>query len=111
MRKHQIENWALSVIERVESGEPNEDFRVELKSQWLDPQKAARQIAGHANGARGENILWLIGVDQKKGVIGADHMELADWYAKVKAQFDDLAPQLIDLNVPVKGKTVVALFF
>lgn len=111
MRPHQIENWALSVIERVESGQPNEDFRVELKSQWLDPQKAARQIAGHANAARGEPILWVIGVDQKNGVIGANHMELADWYAQVKAHFDGLAPQLVDVNVPVKGRAVVALFF
>jgi hypothetical protein len=111
MRKHQIENWALSVIERVESGQPNEDFRVELKSQWLDPQKAARQIAGHANAARGEPILWLIGVDQKNGVIGANQIELADWYAQVKAQFDGLAPELVDLNVPVKGTAVVTLFF
>jgi hypothetical protein len=111
MKSLQIENWALSVIERVESGKPNEDFRVELKSQWIDPQKAARQIAGHANAARGEHILWLIGVDQANGVIGANHMELADWYAKVKAQFDGLAPQLVDLNVPVKRITVVALLF
>jgi hypothetical protein len=111
MRPHQIENWALSVIERLESGQPNEDFRVELKSQWLDPQKAARQIAGHANAARGEPILWVIGVDQKNGVIGANHMELADWYAQVKAHFDGLAPQLVDVNVPVKGRAVVALFF
>jgi hypothetical protein len=50
-------------------------------------------------------------VDQKNGVIGANHMELADWYAQVKAHFDGLAPQLVDVNVPVKGRAVVALFF
>ncbi|OUL33089.1 hypothetical protein BV372_17230 [Nostoc sp. T09] len=111
MKSHQIESWALKLIEQVESNQPNEDFRVELKSQWIDPTKAARLIAGHANAARGEPILWLIGVDEKIGVKGAEHMELADWYTKVKSQFDGLAPKLIDINVPVKDKTIVALLF
>lgn len=49
MRKTDIEFWALSIIERVEKGQPVEDSRVELKGDWIDPKKAARRIAGHAN--------------------------------------------------------------
>ena len=112
MKAHEIENWTLSVIEQVESGQPNEDSRVEIKAQWPDAEKAARRIAGHANAAHGEPILWLIGIDERKGVVGVNNEELANWYAGVKAEFDGLAPQMLrDLNVPVAGTTVVALLF
>ena len=112
MRAHEIENWTLDVIKQVESGHSNEDYRVELKSEWPDAKKAARRIAGHANAAHGEPILWLIGVDEEKGVVGVNNEELANWYAKVKAEFDGLEPQIMrDLNVPVAGITVVALLF
>lgn len=111
MRPVQIENWALDVINRVGAGQPNEDARVELKGDWIDPQKAARRIAGHVNSARGDPVLWLIGVDQDKGVVGVDHRDLANWHAAVVAEFDGLAPIMIDINVPYQGKTVVALLF
>lgn len=111
MKPFQIESWALEIIDRVEASQPIEDFRVELKSDWIPPEKAARRIAGHANASGGAPILWLIGVDEERGVTGAKHEDLADWYAKVKAQFDGLAPQLTDLNIPVEEDTVVALLF
>jgi len=112
MRAHEIEDWTLRVIEQVESGQPNEDYRVELKGEWPDARKAARQIAGHANAAHGEPVLWLIGVDEKTGVVGVDNEELADWFAQVRAEFDGLTPQMMrDLNIPVAEATVVALLF
>jgi hypothetical protein len=114
MRKHEIENWVLRVVDQVKAGQPNEDSRVELKTDWLKPDKAAWQIAGHANAARGDLILWLIGVDEKgQTVVGANHIELSSWYPAVKSKFDQgIAPILIiDLNVPVEDKTVVALLF
>ena len=111
MRPAQIENWALEIINRVENSQPNEDSRVELKADWINPEKAARQIAGHANSARGEPVLWLVGVDQDHGVVGVDYRDLSAWYASVMAQFDGIAPRMIDINVPCQGKTVVALLF
>lgn len=112
MNSTQIESWALRVIDCVKSGQPNEDFLAELKREWIDPYKAARQIAGHANAARGENILWLIGVDEKQRlVVGADAVELASWYPAVTSCFNELAPSMIDLNIPVDGVIVVALLF
>jgi hypothetical protein len=92
MNKTQIEAWALSIIDRVRADQPIEDSRVELKSEWIEAVKAARRIAGHANAARGEPILWLIGVDEEKGVVGAKQEELANWYSAVQNQFDELAP-------------------
>lgn len=112
MLKHQLEGWALDVLDRVTSGGRLEDARVEIKREWPDPVEAARRIAGHANAARGAPILWLIGVDEKaRTVPGADYEELANWFPRVQSQFDELAPSLQDLNVPYKGATVVALHF
>jgi predicted HTH transcriptional regulator len=112
MRIYEIENWALQILSSVPSHQPHEDARVELKSRWpSDLSRAARQIAGHANAARGSLILWLIGVDEKTGVTGAPHEEMADWYAKLQTHFDGLAPSVTPVNVPVEGGTVVALVF
>ena len=111
MNKNEIENWALRIINQVQDHQPNEDFRVELKTEWIDPLKAARLIAGQANAAHGEPVLWLIGVNQELGVVGARHRELASWYEKVKVQFDGMAPPMLDLNIPVSDQTVVALLF
>lgn len=99
------------MIARVKSGQPIEDARVELKAEWLEPGKAARRIAGHANAARGAPILWLIGVDEKTGVVGAQFNDLAAWFPQVASRFDGLTPEHVDLNVPADGKTVVALYF
>jgi hypothetical protein len=115
MNSRQIESWALRVIDCVKNGQPNEDFLVELKTEWIDTKKAARIIAGHANAARGENILWLIGVNEKKYgedcIVAVDQTELSNWYSSIEACFDELAPRMIPLNIPVDGKTVVALLF
>ena len=100
MRTCEIEAWALRAIDRVEKHQPNEDSRVELKAVWPDgPEKAARQIAGHANALHGEPILWVIGVDEKQGVSGASQNDLANWWPQVKVQFDGPVPILQDVLV------------
>ena len=113
MRNNQIEYWALDIIERVESGQPIEDTRVELKTKWpSDEKRAARQIAGHANAAHGEPFLWLIGVNEKaRTVPGVEAVEFSNWYSSVKSAFSELAPEVTNLNVPVPDGTVVALLF
>lgn len=111
MRTHEIENWGLSVIDRVKAGQPNEDQRVELKAEWPDPYKAARRIGGHGNSAGGEYFIWLIGVDEKRGVEGVKMTDLASWYAQVESEFQGIAPSMRPVNIPVDGKTVVALLF
>jgi len=92
MKPTEIEGWALSVINRALAGQPVEDARVELKSKWPDnAHGAARRIAGHANAAHGEPILWLIGIDEKnRQVVGADYVELASWWSQVQSLFAEL---------------------
>ncbi len=113
MRSSDIERWALNVIQRVQNHQPVEDSHVELKSEWLpDHSKVARLIAGHANAARCEPILWLIGVDEERGVIGADYNEISNWLSQVNSNFDQLVPRVYHVNVPTNSdKTVVALVF
>ena len=113
MRKSDIENWVLNIVDRVEKQQPLEDSRIELKSIWPENySKTARQIAAHANAARGESILWIIGLDETEGFIGATFEELSSWWPQVIKNFDEnIYPNLIDLNVPYKDKVLVALYF
>jgi len=113
MRNTDIERWALQVIDRVGRKQPIEDSQVELKREWpANPWRAARRIAGHANAARGEPILWLIGVDETTGVRGVMYSDFAGWIAPVLAYFDQLPPTYFDLNVPTPtDQIVVAVVF
>lgn len=111
MKPTEIEAWVLRVVDQVKKKQPCEDSRVELKSAWIDPYKAARQIAAHANASYGESILWIIGLNESKGIIGADNTELANWLSEVKSYFSEICPEVMDLNVPIDNETLVALLF
>ncbi len=111
MKPLEIESWALRILERAEKHLPIEDARVEVKAQWPEANKTARQLAGHANAARGENLLWLIGVDEKKGIVGANYQELSSWFPGVQSGFESTAPSLEHINVNYGTHTVAALCF
>jgi hypothetical protein len=111
MRPIEIETWALRILESVKNGGSVEDSLVELKARWPESKKAARQLAGHANAARGARILWLIGVDEKYGIDGANYSELSAWYTQLESEFDTLAPALQNVNVAFDGKSIAALCF
>lgn len=112
MKSHELERWTLQVIDQVKAGRPVEDSRVELKATWIEPTRAARRLAGHANASGGGHILWIVGVDEKAGVVGADRKELSAWWAGVQAEFEGLPPELVrSINVPVHDKAVVSLLF
>jgi hypothetical protein len=114
-RNIKAEEWALKIIETVKTAKRKvEDFRVELKSEWIyPPEKAARRIAAHANSAFGSDILWIIGLDEDKGVLGIQEQEtdLADWWHQVQAQFDGLSPNLLDFNIYIDGLVIKCLLF
>jgi hypothetical protein len=114
MRDHEIETWALRIIEQVRHKRPIEDVRVELKTDWpSDPYDTARRIAGHANAARSEYLLWLIGVNERTGEVpGASKVEIHQWYAPIKKCFENaLAPDMRELSIVEGGATVLALLF
>src|SRR5690242_18299237 len=100
MTKAEIEQIIENILKKIDSNQPVEDSLIELKSNWIQAIEAANKIAGHANAALGDQILWLIGIDEKKGVVGADRNELADWYPQVQSCFDGAAPILLsDYNI------------
>src|ERR1051325_6941356 len=111
MRAIEIEAWGLRVLRALRNRSFVEDSVVELKADWPDPRKAARQVGGHANAARGEPILWLVGADEKRGVVGANYDELSSWYSRLKAEFDGIAPSLDNINILLDDATVAALCF
>lgn len=110
-KNHEIEAWALSIIERVKRKKNVEDSRVELKAKFIEPENAARRIAGHANASRGAPILWLIGVDEVNGVVGVDKINFKEWFSKVKGFFNGTYPEVIDILLPVENKEVLCLYF
>lgn len=111
LRINKTEAWALNIVSRVQNGAGVEDSRVELKREWPDQKKAARRIAGHANSCFGSDILWIVGLDEVEGVIGAQAEELANWWPKVCSYFDGVTPALTDILLPIYEKTLVCLLF
>jgi len=102
------------VVDQVTGGGDVEDDRVELKREWpSDHRRAARQIAGQANAARSDSILWIVGLDESAHrVVGATEQELSNWWPKVERCFSEIAPGLASLRVPTpNGSTVTALYF
>ncbi len=113
-----LEARVQGILDRVEKGKPLEDSRDECKTTWPNwpagDEKMARQLAGHANAARGDPILWLFGVDEKgKRVPGVSSTEFSNWYAGLKKHFEEAwAPDpIVNINVPWKGIIVVAVLF
>src|SRR6185369_18070838 len=107
----QVEAWVLSIVDRVRARQPIEDDRVELKADWPDVEKAARRVAGHANASGGGSVLWIIGLDEKRGVVPFAGTDPATWLQQLNAQFDGLGPSVETLSIPTDGGGVYALLF
>ena len=110
-RLTKYESWIIEILNRVDSGLTVEDARVELKCEWPDPDKAARRIAAHANSSFGGEILWIVGVDEKTGVVGCEPNDLASWWPQVQSQFDGVSPDVVDLVVGFSGESITGLIF
>lgn len=114
MKSTDLEMWVRELVSAViETKQRCEDSRVELKASWPEPEKAADRLAGQANAARGDHILWLIGVDERNHtLIDTNPAELANWLPSVERYFDGFAPRLInDVNVRIDSYAIVALYF
>jgi hypothetical protein len=109
-----IEATVVTAVEAVLSGGSVEDDRIECKSELM-PSDRVRQLAGAANAAFGEDIIWIIGIDETAKALrplNRQNIDLADWWAQVESKFDGaVAPDLTPLWVPVTAGMVLALHF
>jgi hypothetical protein len=114
MESQLLETRVLAIVDAVLAGRQVEDDRVELKATWpAAAHKTARQIAGHANTAGGEPILWVVGLDEKARTYGSTSgTEPADWWTSVRKHFVEVWPEVKVLRVPVgTGNDVMVLQF
>jgi hypothetical protein len=117
MRRQELELRAIECLQRVRDGQRAEGSMFELKASWPDQsQRTARQLAGLANAARGEEVVWIVGVDEDaSAVVGASRDDLATWWPGVRKHFaDNVCPEMvhsIDLRDDMSGKSVVVLAF
>ncbi|MBD3926577.1 hypothetical protein IEZ26_18285 [Nocardioides cavernae] len=114
MRLQQIEARVIEIVELVKAGSEVEDNGVELKSAWPDPgARIARQLAGHANAARSEPILWIIGLDEARHeVVEFEGVEQANWWPEVRRWFDEESPDPAFMIVRLaEDEHVAAMYF
>jgi len=108
-----IEAKVVAAVQQVLTGGKIEDDRVECKAELMPPDQV-RQLAAAANAALGDDILWIVGLDEKaQRLVPLDtQVDLANWWAQVERNFDDgVAPQLLSIRVPVAAGSVLALHF
>lgn len=101
-------------IQQVLSGSRPEDSRVELKSgEVKNIPRTARQLAAHANAARGEPILWIIGLNENgRTVDGAQVGDFAEWISQIESWFNGSPPHVvIHRHVTHEGKGVLGIVF
>lgn len=111
MRVAQFEATVLAAIDAARTGH-HEDDLFEFKRDWPGEDKA-RQLAASANRARGETLVYIIGLDDSGTVMRAGHVDPATWFAQLEARFDGPAPELLHhvrINVS-DAENVVALAF
>jgi hypothetical protein len=107
----ELENLATLSIENALSRAKSEDSRVELKGELPEPRRAARQIAALCNAVPGEDALWVVGFDEKKGAFTLPTNDLANWWAQVSSCFDGTPPTCRDYIVRIKDKPLSLIHF
>jgi hypothetical protein len=115
MTRAEIDRIVGTTLERIEQLKnivQPEDTLLELKGPWsTDYNKAARQLAGRLNAAKGDYVLWLFGVDEKEGMVTLDNVDVTPWYQNIKKEFDGQAPNFRHYNIQCKAGLIVALLF
>jgi hypothetical protein len=115
MKPHSVlEGWAYRIVDGVAKKTVTEADLVEFKSAWIDPHKAARRIAAQANAARGEDFLWLIGIDPEKPdpFVSIEGTDPDSWVREVETFFvDKHCPESWCFQVDYNGKSVYAIAF
>jgi hypothetical protein len=109
MQLQRLEARVLGLVEHALDHRRIEDDRVECKAVWpTDHRKAARQIAGLANAAAGEPVLWLVGLDEDAGlIVETGAVEPSAWWGQTRKTFTEVSPEVTWLQVPIVGRGII----
>jgi hypothetical protein len=111
MTPRQVEMRAIRILDRLARREFREDSLVEIKRALPEDYKVARRIAAHCNASRGDTILWIIGADEKEGVVGWSAPDFADFLPRIWSFFDGCAPDCTEVALDYGGIPCTALAF
>jgi hypothetical protein len=108
-----LEARVLEAVRVVIGGGKIEDDHLECKGSWIDPGRAARLIAGAANAAGGQPIIWIVGLhEDQHRIVPLDDTDIADWWPAVASHFSETKPEVQVVNIPADGgQAVMALAF
>ncbi len=100
---------SLRLVEHLRGGNAPDSLSA-THASWPKANAVARALAGHANAARGRELLWLIGVDGRGRVSGADATDFAAWQEAVTSRFDGLPPAMTVHVIPLEdGRKAAAI--
>ena len=112
--RNEIVQLCLNTLASLRQGFNCETDSIEIKREIpQNSRKAARLIAAAANASDDDDVIWLIGIDEKTGQIEpAQKEELSAWYQQLTRFFDGPSPRLrLVENVWVDEKPLVTLVF
>ncbi|BCW62817.1 hypothetical protein [Arthrobacter sp. StoSoilB22] len=114
MRSIDLEARVISAVDRIRAGQLVEHDLVECKREWPEDNKA-RQLAGSLNRAGGDPVIYIIGIDEKTGLLhDVSGTDILDWWGQMTPKFDQLPPEMIrHLSVAVGegAEHVIAVAF
>ncbi|MFJ4208119.1 hypothetical protein ACIPY2_06620 [Paenarthrobacter sp. NPDC089675] len=84
----ELEAKALAAVDRIRAGHQVENDLIESKLSWPQENKA-RQLAGCLNRAGGDPEIYIIGIDERTGVVhDVARVDVLDWWNQIVPQFD-----------------------
>lgn len=110
----QTEVRIIDLVDHVVSGGRCEDDLIECKREFpTEAKKAARQIAGLLNAARGSMAIWIVGLDEgaHEVVKNQGTVDPANWLPQVTKYFRGLDPNPEVRTVITGHGLVTALLF
>ena len=104
----------MAAVDQIRKGQQVETDFIECKREWPEDKKA-RQLAGSLNRAAGDPVIYIIGLDEKTGLVtDVSGIDVLNWWNQIVPKFDQTPPEIarhMDVVVDSSGEKVVALVF
>lgn len=114
MRAIDLETRVLAAVDQIRRGQQVETDFIECKREWPEDKKA-RQLAGSLNRAAGDPVIYIVGIDEKTGLVtDVSGTDVLNWWNQIIPKFDQTPPEItrhMDVVVDSNGEKIVALVF